>query len=174
MSNQLVKLRQIEGRADRIVLSTSAPLCLVLQAQRLLVSEDGQTHFSIQYFPYHSDTQIKITVNGKYYFNNESFTVTREGKITWIDEERALKTTDTIFIEYLVNINEVRSEIDYSDEDMMPLIVDGEAVLIDIDGELTQVFIERKTAEEDKYYIRVGGEKIYLKFSANDNRFLFV
>lgn len=173
MANQLIKIRQFELGAEKIFLSESAPLCLVLQAQQLLVSEDGQTQFRIQNFPYHPDTQIKMTVNGEYYFDGESFDVSQEGKITWVDE-RTLLTTDTVFVEYLVNVNEIRTDVDYTDEDIMPLTVDGEAVVIDVDGELQQVFIERKTGEEDKYYIRVGGEKIYMKFSANDNRFVFV
>jgi len=173
MSNQLIKIRQIEGRADKIVLSASAPLCLILQAQKLVVLDDGQTNFTIQYFPWHPDTQVKMTINGEYYFEGESFTVTEEGRITWTDE-RSFKTTDEVFVEYLVNINEIRTDIDYTDEDIMPLTVDGEAVVIDVDGELQQVFIERVTGEDDKYYIRVDGHKIYLKFSANDNRFIFV
>jgi hypothetical protein len=67
----------------------------------------------------------------------------------------------------------VRTEVDVDSEDYLYLVVDGEAVTVEVDGEQVPVFIERKTNEADKYYIRVAGEKVYLKFTS-DNRYIFV
>lgn len=173
-ASQLIKIRQFEfgPELENAEIVGEKPLCFVLQVQKLLVTEDGQTNFKIQNFPYHPDTQIKITVNGEYYYDGVSFSVDTEGKILWTDDYR-LKTTDTIFVEYFVNVNEIRTEVIVDDEDYLYLVVDGEAVTVDVNGEQMPVFIERKTNEEDKYYVRVGGEKIYIKFTAG-NRYIFM
>jgi len=173
-ASQLIKIRQFEFGPELENAETVGenPLCFVLQVQKLLVTEDGQTNFKIQNFPYHPDTQIKMTVNGEYYYDGVSFDVDVEGRILWVDDYQ-LRTTDVVFVEYFVNVNEVRTEVIVDDEDYLYLVVDGEAVTVDVNGEQMPVFIERKTGEEDKYYIRVGGEKVYLKFTTG-NRYVFM
>ena len=113
-----------------------------------------------------------MTVNGEYYYGGVSFDVDTEGRILWVDDYQ-LRTTDVVFVEYFVNVNEVRTEVVVDDEDYLYLVVDGEAVTVDVDGEQMPVFIERKTGEEDKYYIRVGSEKVYIKFTTG-NRYIFM
>ena len=173
-TSQLIKIRQFEfgPELENAEIVGENPLCFVLQVQKLLVTEDGQTNFKIQNFPYHPDTQIKMTVNGEYYYGGVSFDVDTEGRILWVDDYQ-LRTTDVVFVEYFVNVNEVRTEVVVDDEDYLYLVVDGEAVTVDVDGEQMPVFIERKTGEEDKYYIRVGSEKVYIKFTTG-NRYIFM
>jgi hypothetical protein len=172
--SQLIKIRQFEfgPELENAEMVGENPLCLVLQVQKLLVEEDGQINFKIQNFPYHPNTQIKMTVNGEYFYDGESFDTDAQGRILWVDDYQ-LRTTDTVFVEYLVNVSEVRTEVDVDSEDYLYLVVDGEAVTVEVDGEQVPVFIERKTNEADKYYIRVAGEKVYLKFTS-DNRYIFV
>lgn len=168
-ASQLIKVRQFEFgiKLEDMIETGKNPSLFILQAQKLTISEDGQTNLKIQDFE-PNGTQVKITVNGKYYYNNVSFDVNTDGEIIWKDEYQ-LKTTDTVFVEYMTSD-------DGTDEtyDGLYVMVDGEPVIVDIDGQQLPILVEYNASEnKNRYYVQIDDKKVYLKLT-NENSYVYV
>ena len=96
-------IEQFEN-GNELLKNIDSPLNIYINCSQLPIMGNGQSRFqtaTLDIPPHSVDwRQVKLTVNGVSYYENQSFTRSDDGFVTWIDKEYKLQAGDIIFIQW--------------------------------------------------------------------------
>lgn len=89
---------------EELLANIDSPLNIYLNCDQLIVTGNGQSVFDTAMFnipPRSVDwRQVKVTVNGVSYYENQSFTRADNGTLTWLEPDYKLQVGDVVFVQW--------------------------------------------------------------------------
>lgn len=96
-------ISQFENGSE-LLANIDSPLNIYINCGQLTVTGNGQSVFDTTMFnipPKNVDwRQVKVTVNGVSYYENQSFARADDGFLTWIEPDYKLQAGDIMFVQW--------------------------------------------------------------------------